>query len=107
MEIGVPQITLLASSLEKGPQLHPATIFHSQNLWVVRNVDFVVKKSVHAAAALAGGPAVLDLSHVAIMALLRNEAPPKLRVNWTGHTPAAWEERLKASLSLCTSNPGT
>lgn len=42
------------------------------------------------------GPAVLDLSHVAIMALLRNEAPPKLRVNWTGHTPAAWEERLKA-----------
>lgn len=55
--------------------------------------------SVCIARSLCSGPSVLDLSHVAIMALLRNEPLPTLRVNWTSDTATVWEERLKV---LCT-----
>jgi predicted flavoprotein YhiN len=41
------------------------------------------------------GPAVLDLSHLAVRAAERGEAPPQLRVQWTGAGAEEWEARLQ------------
>ncbi|KIZ02794.1 hypothetical protein MNEG_5163 [Monoraphidium neglectum] len=41
------------------------------------------------------GPAVLDLSHRAVVALERGETPPVIRANWTGDAPEDWDARLR------------
>lgn len=41
------------------------------------------------------GPAVLDVSHVAVRSLMDGEAPATVRVDWTGEGEAPWEARLR------------
>ncbi|KAI8475412.1 MAG: hypothetical protein J3K34DRAFT_517435 [Monoraphidium minutum] len=41
------------------------------------------------------GPAALDVSHHAVMAQERGGPRPVIRANWTGEEAAAWEERLQ------------
>eukprot|EP00798_Chlamydomonas_sp_ICE-L_P017475 gene17475-23780_t len=42
------------------------------------------------------GPAILDLSHYAVMAMERGDEPPVLKINWTRESVEVWQETLKA-----------
>jgi hypothetical protein len=41
------------------------------------------------------GPAILDLSAYAVMAMTRGGPRPSLTVNWTGEAPEVWDTRLQ------------
>lgn len=41
------------------------------------------------------GPAVLDASHLVTRPMERGEVPESLRVQWSSHNAAAWDERLR------------
>jgi predicted Rossmann fold flavoprotein len=41
------------------------------------------------------GPAVLDLSHLAVRSRVMGGPPQDLRINWTGGNASEWEERLQ------------
>lgn len=50
------------------------------------------------------GPAVLDLSHLSVRALDRQQPPPQILVQWTGKGAAEWEATLLEGGSLLVVN---
>ncbi|DBA78212.1 TPA: hypothetical protein ACH3X2_008172 [Trebouxia sp. C0005] len=99
-----PALTPLKGPHPGGQQLAGLSLYSVEAAAVVKDKQKGKRKATTAARAGLlfthrgySGPAVLDLSHHAIMAAARGLDKPVIKMNWTGHSLESWRQLLDGS----------